>query len=69
MNRIILFLATLCPLLAFAAAPAKPFELHDGDRVVFLGDTLMPTGVSALQPRLRNVTFRSGNRSVIISSM
>ena len=25
----------------FAAAPAKPFELRDGDRVVFLGDTLM----------------------------
>jgi len=45
MNRIILFLATLCPLLAplalSAAAPTKPFELRAGDRVVLLGDTLM----------------------------
>ncbi len=40
MNRIILFLATLCPLLAFAVAPQKPFELRGGDRLVFLGDTL-----------------------------
>ena len=29
----------------------------------------MPLGVSALQPRLRNVTSRSGNATVIISSI
>jgi len=67
MNRIILFLATLCPLLAFAAAPTKPFELREGDRVVFLGDTLMERekdyGYLELMMTLRfperNVTFRN----------
>ena len=67
MNRIILFLVTLCPLLVFAAAPAKPFELRDGDRVVFLGDTLMERekdyGYIELMMTLRfpdrNVTFRN----------
>ena len=67
MNRIILFLATLCPLLAFAAAPTKPFEMRDGDRVVFLGDTLMERekdyGYIELMMTLRfperNVTFRN----------
>jgi putative heme-binding domain-containing protein len=67
MNRIILLLATLFPLLAFSAAPAKPFELRDGDRVVFLGDTLMERekdfGYIELMMTLRfperNVTFRN----------
>ncbi len=67
MNRIIFLLATLCPLLAFAAAPTKPFELRDGDRVVFLGDTLMERekdyGYIELMMTLRfperNVTFRN----------
>ena len=72
MNRFILLLATLCPLLAplalsAAAAPAKPFELHDGDRVVFLGETLMERekdyGYIELMMTLRfpdrNVTFRN----------
>ena len=66
MNRIILFLMTLCPLLAWAA-PTKPFELREGDRVVFLGDTLMERekdfGYIELMMTLRfperNVTFRN----------
>jgi putative heme-binding domain-containing protein len=66
MNRIILFLATLCPLLAWGA-PAQPFELREGDRVVFLGDTLMERekdyGYIELMMTLRfperNVTFRN----------
>lgn len=65
MNRIILFLVTLCPLLAWAA-PA-PFELRDGDRVVFIGDTLIEReqhyGYMELMMTLRwperNVTFRN----------
>ncbi len=67
MNRFILLLAMLCPALAFAAAPAKPFDLRDGDRVVFLGDTLMERekdfGYIELMMTLRfperNVTFRN----------
>jgi len=67
MNRIIFFLAAFCPLLAFAAAPAKPFELREGDRVVFLGDTLMEREkdfgyielMMTLQFPDRNVTFRN----------
>src|SRR5215213_2914655 len=67
MNRFVLLLAMLCPVLAFAAAPAKPFELRDGDRVVFLGDTLMERekdfGYIELMMTLRfpdrNVTFRN----------
>src|SRR4026207_852194 len=67
MNRFIFLLATLCPLLAFAAAPTKPFELRDGDRVVFLGDTLVERekdyGYIELMMTLRfperNVTFRN----------
>jgi hypothetical protein len=66
MNRFILLLVTLCPLLAFAAAP-KQFELRDGDRVVFLGDTLVERekdyGYIELMMTLRfperNVTFRN----------
>src|SRR5688572_20019408 len=50
-----------------AAAPTKPFELRDGDRVVFLGDTLMERekdfGYIELMMTLRfperNVTFRN----------
>src|SRR4051812_46440909 len=67
MNRFIFLLAMLCPALTFAAAPAKPFELRDGDRVVFLGDTLMERekdfGYIELMMTLRfperNVTFRN----------
>ncbi len=51
----------------FAAAAPKPFELRDGDRVVFLGDTLMERekdhGYLELMMTLRfpdrNVTFRN----------
>jgi len=39
-----MFDSSVCPLLAFAAEPARPFELRDGDRVVFLGDTLIGAG-------------------------
>ena len=67
MNRIIFFLAMFCPLVASAAAPAKPFDLREGDRVVFLGDTLMERekdyGYIELMMTLRfperNVTFRN----------
>jgi hypothetical protein len=67
MNRFIFLLAVLCPALAFAAAPQKPFELRDGDRVVFLGDALMERekdyGYIELMMTLRfpdrNVTFRN----------
>src|ERR1044071_3216321 len=67
MNRFIFLLAMLSPLLSFAAAPPKPFELRDGDRVVFLGDTLMERekdfGYIELMMTLRfperNVTFRN----------
>jgi putative heme-binding domain-containing protein len=67
MNRIILFLATLASLASLSAAPAKPFELRDGDRVVFLGDTLVERekdyGYIELMMTLRfperNVTFRN----------
>jgi hypothetical protein len=67
MNRFIFLLAMLCPALAFAAAPTKPFELREGDRVVFLGDTLMERekdfGYIELMITLRfperHVTFRN----------
>ena len=67
MKRFILFLAMLCPALVFAAAPAKSFELREGDRVVFLGDTLMERekdfGYIELMMTLRfpdrNITFRN----------
>jgi len=67
MNRFIFLLALLCPVLAFAAAPAKPFELREGDRVVFLGDTLMEREKDFASIELmmtlrfpeRNVTFRN----------
>src|ERR1051325_7854040 len=67
MNRFIFLLAMLSPGFLFAAAPAKPFELRDGDRVVFLGDTLMERekdfGYIELMMTLRfpdrNVTFRT----------
>jgi len=67
MNRFIFLLAMLSPVLMFAAAPTKPFELRDGDRVVFLGDTLMERekdyGYIELMMTLRfperNVTFRN----------
>ena len=67
MNRFVFLLAMLCPALAFAAAPTKPFELRDGDRVVFLGDTLMERekdfGYIELMMTLRfperNITFRN----------
>jgi glucose/arabinose dehydrogenase/lysophospholipase L1-like esterase len=67
MNRVILFLAMLCPALVFAAAPQKPFELRDGDRVVFIGDALIEReqhyGYVELMMTLRwpdrNVTFRN----------
>jgi putative heme-binding domain-containing protein len=67
MNRVLFFLAALCPALVFAAAPQKPFELRDGDRVVFIGDTLIEReqhyGYVELMMTLRwperNVTFRN----------
>jgi hypothetical protein len=67
MNRFVFFLALFCPLFAFAAAPQKPFELRDGDRVVFIGDTLIEReqhyGYVELMMTLRwpdrNVTFRN----------
>jgi hypothetical protein len=67
MNRFIFLLAMLSPLLTFAAAPTKPFELRDGDRVVFLGDTLMEREkdfcyielMMTLRFPERNVTFRN----------
>ncbi len=67
MGRCFFLIVSLCPLLAFAAAPQKPFELRDGDRVVFLGDTLMERekdfGYIELMMTLRfperNVTFRN----------
>ncbi len=67
MNNILRLLALLCPCLAFATAPAKPLELREGDRVVFLGDTLMERekdyGYIELMMTLRfpdrNVTFRN----------
>jgi putative heme-binding domain-containing protein len=67
MNRFIFLLAMLFPGVVFAAAPTKPFELRDGDRVVFVGDTLIEReqhyGYVELMMTLRwperNVTFRN----------
>src|SRR5262245_12919484 len=67
MKRMLIFLGVLCPLAFFAAAPQKPFELRDGDRVVFLGDTLIEReaeyGYIELAMTLRfpdrNITFRN----------
>jgi len=67
MSRWFFFAVMLCPVLAFAAAPQKPFEFRDGDRVVFFGDTLMERekdfGYIELMMTLRfperNVTFRN----------
>jgi putative heme-binding domain-containing protein len=66
MKRILTFLTLLASLASLAAAPA-PFELREGDRVVFLGDTLMERekdyGYIELMMTLRfpdrNVTFRN----------
>jgi hypothetical protein len=66
--RAVIILSLLIPFAPlFAAAPTKPFELRDGDRVVFLGDTLMERekdfGYIELMMTLRfpdrNVTFRN----------
>jgi putative heme-binding domain-containing protein len=67
LSLLLLAVAILPPCASFAAAPAKPFELRDGDRVVFLGDTLMERekdfGYIELMMTLRspdrNVTFRN----------
>ena len=67
MKRIFAFLALFITACAFAAAPAKPFELREGDRVVFLGDTLMEREkdygylelMMTLRSPERNVTFRN----------
>ena len=67
MKRFLSWLILLTPVFAFAAAPVKPFELRDGDRVVFLGDTLIERethyGYVELMMTLRfpyrNVTFRN----------
>src|ERR1043166_9980144 len=67
MNRLLMLLLAVSPLISFAATPQRPFELRDGDRVVFLGDTLMERekdyGWIELMMTLRfperNVTFRN----------
>src|SRR5436190_4927156 len=67
LSLFLLAVAILPPCASFAAAPTKPFELREGDRVVFLGDTLMERekdfGYIELMMTLRfpdrNVTFRN----------
>ena len=67
MKRMLSWLILLTPFLESAAAPVKPFELRDGDRVVFLGDTLIEREthygyvelMMTLQFPYRNVTFRN----------
>src|SRR5215211_6334987 len=67
LSLFLLAVAILSPCVSFAAAPTKPFELREGDRVVFLGDTLMERekdfGYIELMMTLRfpdrNVTFRN----------
>jgi len=62
-----MLLLAVSSLLTFAAAPRNPFELRDGDRVVFIGDTLIERekdyGYIELMMTLRfpdrNVTFRN----------
>ncbi len=41
MNRIFILLASLCSLTLSAVAAPTPLELKEGDRVVFIGDTLI----------------------------
>src|SRR5690349_13494050 len=66
-SRLVLAAALLLTLGRAAADTPKPFELHDGDRVVLLGDTLIERAQHsgylelALTTRFpeRNVTFRN----------
>ncbi len=41
MNRILILLASLCSLTLSAAAAPAAFDLKEGDRVAFIGDTLI----------------------------
>ncbi len=68
MRRFILTFLSLCAPLALAAAERSgPFELRDGDRVVFIGDTLIERAQShgyielmmTLRFPDRDVTFRN----------